>query len=69
MLLAQIYEKQEKYESALDEYERAYDINPTNKNIYLKIGKLYGNVGREDEAIQIFNDLLENMKWEQGYQN
>ncbi len=47
-----------KYESALDEYERAYDINPTNKNIYLKIGKLYGNVGREDEAIQIFNDLF-----------
>lgn len=57
-MLAEIYEKEEKYELALEEYEKVYEINPKDQNIYLKIGKLYGNVGRENEAIQIFSDLL-----------
>lgn len=57
-ILAEIYEKEEKYELALEEYEKVYDLNPKNENIYLKIGKLYGNVGRENEAIEIFSNLL-----------
>lgn len=57
-MLAELYEKTEKYELALEEYEKVYDLNHNYKNIYLKIGKLYGNVGREDEAIKIFSDIL-----------
>lgn len=57
-MLAELYEKTEKYELALEEYEKVYYLNHNYKNIYLKIGKLYGNVGREDEAIKIFSDIL-----------
>ena len=57
-MLAELYEKTEKYELALEEYEKVYELNHNYKNIYLKIGKLYGNVGRENEAIKIFSDIL-----------
>ena len=57
-MLAELYEKTEKYELALEEYEKVYELNHNYKNLYLKIGKLYGNVGRENEAIKIFSDIL-----------
>ena len=57
-MLAELYENKEKYELALEEYEKVYELEPKNQNIYLKIGKLYGNVGRENEAIKILSDLL-----------
>lgn len=57
-LLAQIYEKNEEYDLALEEYEKTYEINQDDKNLYLKIGKLFGDVGREEEAINIFSNLL-----------
>lgn len=57
-ILAELYEKNEKYELALEEYEKVYDLDPKDENIYLKIGKLYGNVGREKEAIEILSNLL-----------
>lgn len=57
-LLAQVYENTEDYAMALEEYEKVYEINSEDSNIYLKIGKLYGNVGREEEAIKIIGDLL-----------
>lgn len=57
-MLAEIYERNEKYELALEEYDKVYELNPKDENIYLRIGKLYGNVGREKEAIEIFSDLL-----------
>ena len=57
-MLAALYEKTQKYELALEEYEKVYEFNPKAQDIYLKIGKLYGNVGRENEAIEIFSNLL-----------
>lgn len=57
-MLAEMYEKIEKYELALEEYEKIYELDRNNHNIYLKIGKLYGKVGRENEAIDIFTNLL-----------
>lgn len=57
-MLAELYEENEKYELALEEYEKVYEFNQKNQDIYIKIGKLYGNVGRENEAIEIFSDLL-----------
>ena len=57
-MLAELYEENEKYELALEEYEKVYEFNQTDQEINIKIGKLYGNVGRENEAIEIFSDLL-----------
>ena len=39
-MLAELYEKNEKYELALEEYEKVYELNPKDENIYLRIGKL-----------------------------
>ena len=58
--LAELYEKEEKYEISLEEYEKAYELDQQDQTIYLKIGKLYGNVGRENEAISILSELLKN---------
>lgn len=57
-MLAETYEKEENYELSLEEYEKVYDLNPKEEKVYLKIGELYGNVGRKNEAIKIFHDLL-----------
>ena len=57
-MLAELDEENEKYELALEEYEKVYEFNQKDQDIYIKIGKLYGNVGRENEAIEIFSDLL-----------
>ena len=43
LLLAKIYENEEQYEMALEEYQTAFDCDRTNKTIYMKIGELYGN--------------------------
>ena len=58
--LAEIYEKAEKYELALEEYEKTYELNQDDKEIYLKIGKLCGSIGREKEAIEILGELIRN---------
>ena len=51
--LAEIYEKAEKY-------EKTYELNQDDKEIYLKIGKLCGSIGREKEAIEILGELIRN---------
>lgn len=60
LLLAKIYENEEQYEMALEEYQTAFDCDRTNKTIYMKIGELYGKVGKENEAITIFSEILKN---------
>lgn len=57
-MLAEIYEKQKKYELALEEYEHASENMPEDKAIALKISELYGYTGREDEAIGRLMNLL-----------
>lgn len=57
-ILAKIYEKSRNYELALEEYEKAYEINPYNEELYLKIGKISGEIGRTDEATNIFSEIL-----------
>lgn len=57
-MLAELYEKNEKYDLALEEYQKVYELNSSNTNILLKIGKLYGNVGRNEEAIDILANIL-----------
>ena len=49
-MLAEVYEKQKKYELALEEYECALENTPEDKAMELKISELYGYTGKEDEA-------------------
>ena len=57
-MLAEVYEKQKKYELALEEYERALENTPEDKAMELKISELYGYTGKEDEAIGRLMNLL-----------
>lgn len=57
-MLAEFYEKQKKYELALEEYERALENTPEDKAMELKISELYGYTGKEDEAIGRLMNLL-----------
>lgn len=57
-MLAEVYEKQKKYELALEEYECALENTPEDKAMKLKISELYGYTGREDEAISRLMNLL-----------
>ena len=57
-MLAEVYEKQKKYELALEEYERALENMPEDKAMELKISELSGYTGREDEAIGRLMNLL-----------
>ncbi len=57
-MLAEVYEKQKKYELALEEYECALENTPEDKAMELKISELYGYTGKEDEAIGRLMNLL-----------
>mgnify|MGYP001063977859 CR=1 FL=1 len=57
-MLGEVYEKQKKYELALEEYEHALENTPEDKAMKLKISELYGYTGKEDEAIGRLMKLL-----------
>lgn len=56
--LAQIYEEQEKYTNAIDEYVRAIEINTKDYNSYYKIAGFLKELNKNEEAINMLNDLL-----------
>ena len=56
--LAKLYEKQNKKEKTLEEYQTLLDIIPEDINIYMNVGKLYKEFNRKKEAKQIFIDIL-----------
>lgn len=58
MILAKLYSTMEKYEFALEEYEKAYDQDNKNWGLLLKIGELNNMIGRKEIAIKTLNRLL-----------
>ena len=58
--LAEVYEKEEKYSVAVDEYIRATEINNKDIKINYNIARLLNKDEREDEAITILQDILKN---------
>ena len=56
--LAEVYEKEEKYNVAIDEYMRAKEINEKDIKLYFKIAKLLNKDERPEEAISMLQDLL-----------
>jgi len=56
--LAQIYEKEEKFDIAAEEYMRALEKNENDYTLQYKIAFSLNNIARKDEAIQILNDTL-----------
>ena len=56
--LAEIYEKNEKYDLALDEYETILEKNEDDENAILKIGEMLSYLNRKEEAKEIFINIL-----------
>ena len=57
-MLAEIYEKDEKYTEAIDEYSRATEINNQDYNSYYKMAFLFKKENNNQASIDILNDLL-----------
>ena len=57
-MLAEIYEKENNYTNAIDEYVRAIEINTKDYNSYYKIALLLKELNNNDAAINMLNDLL-----------
>ena len=56
--LAEVYEKEERYSVAVDEYIRASELNKKETNLNFKIAQLLNKDERPEEAITILQDLL-----------
>lgn len=56
--LAMLYEKQKKWEVAIDEYRRAVDLRNVDKDSYFKIAQISNEMGNKEEAIKMLNHLL-----------
>lgn len=57
-LLAKVYEKLEKYDLALEEYQIVCEINSKNYEAMLSMGEINNRIGRKKEAIVVLADLL-----------
>lgn len=58
--LAEIYEKEEKFSVAVDEYIRATEINNKDIKINYNIARLLNKDERPDEAITVLQDILKS---------
>ena len=56
--LAEVYEKEEKYTVAIDEYIRATEINNKDINLNYNIARLLNKDERAEEAIVMLQDIL-----------
>ena len=56
--LAEVYEKEEKYSVAVDEYIRASELNNKNIKLNYNIAKLLNKDERPEEAITLLQDIL-----------
>ena len=56
--LGEVYEKEEKYSIAIDEYIRASDINNKDIKLNYNIAKLLNKDERPEEAINMLQDIL-----------
>ncbi len=56
--LAEIYEKEEKYSVAVDEYIRATELNNKDIKLNYKIADLLNKDKRANDAIQVLQDIL-----------
>ncbi|MFR2533676.1 MAG: tetratricopeptide repeat protein [Clostridia bacterium] len=56
--LAQMYEKEEKKETAIEEYVRALEINHKDDNAYFKVAQLLVETDKKQEASKMLTDLL-----------
>lgn len=56
--LAEVYEKDEKYDLAIDEYIRTTEINSKDLKISINLANLLNKVARPDDAITMLQDVL-----------
>ncbi len=64
-ILAEVYEKEDNLEIAIEEYIRASNIRPNEDKIQYKIAYLFNQTGKQNGAIKILQELLRKKpEWE-----
>ncbi len=58
MLLGEAFLKKERYHEALKHFKVAYDLDPWNTTIKLKVGYVYEKIGLKNSAKKIYQDVL-----------
>jgi len=56
--LGHVYFDTEKYDKAINAYEKALKLNPRNANVLTDLGIMYRRSGRPDKAIKAFNKAI-----------
>lgn len=56
--LANLYESEDKINLAIEEYEKAIELEKNNQELGIKLGKLYAKTNRNIEAKQLLADIL-----------
>ncbi|MFP9126787.1 tetratricopeptide repeat protein [Niallia sp. BSM11] len=63
-----IYRKKSEYAKAINDYKQVIQINPNNKNVYLRLGNVLVFRGRWEEALETFDKLLNlDNEFSKGY--
>ncbi|MGM0502623.1 MAG: DUF4292 domain-containing protein [Bacillota bacterium] len=65
--LGEMYFEQHKYELAVKEYQIVAERSAADTEMKLKLAETYVAVGKVDEALKIFNEVLNEQKVEQSY--
>ena len=52
--LGGLYRRQERFEKAIDAYERAVEITPRSSYPFINLATLYSRTGRDEEAVELF---------------
>jgi Tfp pilus assembly protein PilF len=64
--LAQLYEKQGRFEEALQEYQALIRINPEDRKAHNNLGLIFGRLGRFEEGARELNTAYAIQHFEQG---
>ncbi|MDP1845623.1 MAG: tetratricopeptide repeat protein [Candidatus Moranbacteria bacterium] len=68
--LGDVYARQKDYAKAIEEFQKAIDINPNYADAYHNLGNTYQTIGENDKAVEYFQKALElNPQLWQSYQN
>ncbi len=59
--LGKLFEEQEKFDKAANYYENAIKIDSKNGNFYHQLGYLYKKMGKNQQALKIFDMYLKNL--------
>ena len=66
-LLAEVYKKEKKWESALNAYFKAIEIEDGREEYYAGLANMYDKLGEKEKALYYFDQMMELIPTEENY--